>query len=105
MRNSSSQSTTASTSPGAGGLLSVSASGTMPLGWRAVPVRAVRTGAVLNADGGSPAARVEPGPAAGGPTLRDRKLRPGFARLAGHLGPKSAADDVKRFISGAREGR
>jgi len=44
-------------------------------------VQAVRTGAGLIADGGSPVARLEPWSAAGGPALRDRKLRPG--ELAG----------------------
>lgn len=68
-------------------------------------VQAVRAGAVLIADGGSPVARLEPWPAGSGQTLRERKLRPGFALLAGRLGPKSAADDVTRFIAKEREGR
>lgn len=68
-------------------------------------IEAVRDGAVLIADGGSPVARLEPWPATAGKTLRDRKVRPGFARLAGRLGPKSAADDSTRFIAEEREGR
>ena len=68
-------------------------------------VQAVRAGAVLIAEGGSPVARLEPWPGGGGQTLRERKLRPGFARLAGRLGPKSAEDDVTRFIAEEREGR
>jgi hypothetical protein len=51
------------------------------------------------------AARLKPWSGGGGPTLRERRLRPGFARLAGRLGPKSAADDVTRFIAEEREGR
>jgi hypothetical protein len=68
-------------------------------------VQAVRTGAVLIADGGAPVARLEPWLGGGGQTLRQRKLRPGFARLTGRLGMKSAEDDVTRFISEEREGR
>ena len=68
-------------------------------------IQAVRAGAVLIADGGSPVARLESWPGGGGQTLRERKLRPGFARLAGRLGPKSEADDVTRFIAEEREGR
>ena len=68
-------------------------------------VQAVRGGAVLITDGGNPVARLEPWPAGGGQTLRERRLRPGFARLVGRLGPKSAADDVTRFISEERDGR
>lgn len=68
-------------------------------------VQAVRNGAVLIADDGHPVARLEPWPVQGGLTLSNRKLRPGFARLAGQLGPKSAADEVTRFIAEEREGR
>jgi antitoxin (DNA-binding transcriptional repressor) of toxin-antitoxin stability system len=68
-------------------------------------VQAVRTGAVLIADGGNPVARLEPWHGGGERTLRERRLRPGFARLAGRLGMKSATDDVTRFISEEREGR
>jgi antitoxin (DNA-binding transcriptional repressor) of toxin-antitoxin stability system len=68
-------------------------------------VQAVRTEAVLIADGGNPVARLEPWPGGSGQTLRERKLRPGFARLAGRVGPKSQADDVTRFIAEEREGR
>ena len=67
-------------------------------------VQAVRVEPVLIAERGSPVARLEPWPATGR-TLRERQVRPGFARLAGRLGPKSKEDDVTRFISEERDAR
>jgi antitoxin (DNA-binding transcriptional repressor) of toxin-antitoxin stability system len=68
-------------------------------------IQAIRDGAVLIADGDRPVARLESWPVGGGQTLRERKLRPGFARLAGRLGPKSQTDDVTQFVAEEREGR
>ena len=67
-------------------------------------VQAMRTEPVLIAESGSPVARLEPWPGTGR-TLRERRVRPGFARLSGRLGPKSEADDVTRWISEERDAR
>ena len=60
---------------------------------------------LIIADAGTPLARIEPCTAESAMTLRDRRLRPGFAQLAGRLAPKSAADDATRFISEERNAR
>jgi antitoxin (DNA-binding transcriptional repressor) of toxin-antitoxin stability system len=68
-------------------------------------VNALGSGPIIITDAGKPVARMERPEIGEKATLKSRRLRPGFAMLAGHLGPKSASDDVTRMISEEREER
>ena len=68
-------------------------------------VHALGNGPIFVTEAGKPVARMERPETGERPTLKSRRNRPGFAKLAGQLGSPAAATDVTRMISEEREPR